>query len=177
MSLDSPKPQPSTRRTFLGWWLGVLLMTTVAAVAGPVAVYLLPTQLPNRRKAKIRVALATPVDELKEGAATRFDSPPGMAFVMADGGELNAAGDPTFGGFLTRDQGTLRAFAITCPHLGCSYAFDDGKRHFVCPCHGSEFALDGRVLHGPATSPLSHLTWQTGPGANEIEVDGITVAN
>jgi Rieske Fe-S protein len=152
-------------------------MTTVAAVAGPIAVYLLPTHLPNRGKGKIRVALATPVDELKEGAATRFDSPPGMAFVMADGGELNAAGDPTFGGFLTRDQGTLRAFAITCPHLGCSYAFDGGKQHFVCPCHGSEFALDGTVLHGPATSPLSHLTWQTGPGANEIEVDGITVGN
>ena len=77
------------------------------------------------------------------------------------------------GGFLTRDQGKLRAFAITCPHLGCSYAFDDGKKHFVCPCHGSEFALDGSVLHGPATSPLSHLTWQTGPATNEIEVDGL----
>jgi Rieske Fe-S protein len=161
----------------LGWWLGVLLMTLVAAAAGPIAVYLLPTHLPNRGKGKIRVALTTPVAELKEGAATRFDSPLGMAFVMADGGELNTAGDPTFGGFLARDQGTLRAFAITCPHLGCSYAFDDGKQHFVCPCHGSEFALDGRVLHGPATSPLSHLTWQTGPGANEIDVDGITVGN
>ena len=152
-------------------------MTTVAAVAGPIAVYLLPTHLPNRGKAKIRVALTTPVDELKEGAATRFDSPAGMAFVMADGGELNTAGDPTFGGFLTRDHGTVRAFAITCPHLGCSYAFDDGKQHFVCPCHGSEFGLDGSVLHGPATSPLSHLTCRTGPGANEIDVDGITVGN
>jgi cytochrome b6-f complex iron-sulfur subunit len=171
MSVDSPKPQPSARRTFLGWWLGVLLMTTVAAVAGPIAAYLLPTHLPNRGNRKIRVALTTPVAELKEGAATRFDSPPGMAFVMADGG------DPTFGGFLTRDHGTLRAFAITCPHLGCSYAFDDGKQHFVCPCHGSEFGLDGSVLHGPATSPLSHLMWQTGPGATEIDVDGITVGN
>lgn len=177
MTIDSPRPRPSTRRTFLGWWIGLLLTTTVAVVVAPVAVYLLPPRGANRAKGKIRVALATPVAELKEGAATRFDAPAGMAFVMADGGEQNAAGDPTFGGFLTRDQGILRAFAITCPHLGCSYAFDDGKQHFVCPCHGSEFALDGRVLHGPATSPLSHLTWQAGPGPNEIDVDGLTVGN
>ena len=157
--------------------MGVLLTAIVATVVAPIAVYIFPPHGPNRGKGKIRVELPTPVLELKEGAATRFDAPAGMAFVMADGGEQNAAGDPTFGGFLARDQGTLRAFAITCPHLGCSYAFDDGKQHFVCPCHGSEFALDGRVLHGPATSPLSHLTWQPGPGPNEIDVEGLTVGN
>ena len=177
MSVDNPRPKPTTRRAFLGWWLAVLLTATVATVAAPIGVYIFPPRGANRVKGKIRVALPAPVAELKEGAATRFDAPTGMAFVMADGGEENAAGDPTFGGFLTQDRGTLRAFAITCPHLGCSYAFDDGKQHFVCPCHGSEFALDGRVLHGPATSPLSHLTWQTGPGANEIEVEGLTVGS
>jgi cytochrome b6-f complex iron-sulfur subunit len=177
MGVDSPPPKDLSRRTFLGWWIGILLTTTVAAVLAPIAVYLFPPHAPNRGMGKIRVALDTPVAALKEGAATRFNAPAGMAFVMADGGEQNAAGDPTFGGFLTRDQGTLRAFAITCPHLGCSYAFDDAKQHFVCPCHGSEFALDGRVLHGPATSPLSHLTWQTGPAANEIDVDGLTVGS
>jgi Rieske Fe-S protein len=177
MSVEPFKPKPPTRRTFLAWWIGVLLTAIAAAVAAPIGVYIFPAHGPNRGKGKIRVALATPVAELKEGAAARFDAPAGMAFVMADGGGVNNAGDPTFGGFLTRDQGTLRALAITCPHLGCSYAFDDGKRHFVCPCHGSEFALDGRVLHGPATSPLSHLTWSAGPGVNEIEVEGLNVGS
>jgi Rieske Fe-S protein len=175
MGLASPKPP--TRRAFLAWWIAGLLTTIVATGVAPIAVYVFPAHGPSRARGKIRVALPTPVADVKEGAAARFDAPAGMAFVMADGGEQNAAGDPTFGGFLTRDQGTLRAFAITCPHLGCSYAFDDGKRHFVCPCHGSEFALDGRVLHGPATSPLSHLTWQAGPGNNEIEVEGLTVGS
>src|SRR6266550_9468978 len=174
MSSD-PKRTPTTRRTFLGWWIATLLTATVATVAAPLGVYLFPARPNGQRKQTVRVALASPVADLAEGAVARFDSPAGTAFTMADGGEGNRAGDPTFGGFLTRDQGKLRAFAITCPHLGCSYAFDDGKKHFVCPCHGSEFALDGSVIHGPATAPLSHLTWQTGPGVDEIDVEGTTI--
>jgi Rieske Fe-S protein len=157
--------------------MATILTATAATVIAPIAIYIFPPRGANQTKQKIRVALATPLDELPEGATSRFDAPAGMAFTMADGGEGNAAGDPTFGGFLTRDQGKLRAFAITCPHLGCSYAFDDGKKHFVCPCHGSEFALDGAVIHGPATSPLSHLTWQTGPNPNEIDIEGLNIGS
>ena len=174
MSFNFKAPRTPTRRTFLGWWIATLLTATVATVVAPLAVYIFP-RTPNQARQKIRLVLSGPVTALPEGAASRFDAPPGAAFIMADGGEGNAAGDPTFGGFLTRDKGTLRAFAITCPHLGCSYAFDDSKKHFVCPCHGSEFALDGRVLHGPATSPLSHLTWEVGPGLNEIDVAGVSL--
>jgi Rieske Fe-S protein len=175
MSSDTKRSRTYTRRAFLRWWIAALLTATVATVVAPLALYVFPSRPSNRTKQKIRVALATPVSALAEGAASRFDAPAGMAFIMADGGEENTAGDPTFGGFLTREQGKLRAFAITCPHLGCSYAFDDGKKHFVCPCHGSEFALDGKVIHGPATSPLSHLTWEAGPGANEIDVEGLAI--
>ena len=176
MSSTGNTTKAPTRRTFLGWWLGTVLAATVVAAAGPIAVYLFPPRNPNQTKEKIRVTLDTSLSSLREGGVSRFESPPGTAFVMADGGENNSPGDPTFAGYMTRDQGRLRALAITCPHLGCSYAYDDGKKHFVCPCHGSEFALDGNVLHGPATSPLSHLTWQAGPNGNEIEVDGTTIS-
>jgi Rieske Fe-S protein len=174
---SNPNPaRTPTRRTFLGWWIGTLLTATVITAVAPLAVYIFPPRMPGQTKEKIRVALDAPVAGLREGSVARFDAPAATAFVMADGGEQNAAGDLTFAGYLTRDQGKLRALAITCPHLGCSYAFDDGKKHFVCPCHGSEFALDGSVIHGPATSPLSHLTWEIGPGANEIDIEGLTIA-
>lgn len=174
-----PRPKSSkelTRRSFLGWWLGTLMAATVVTAVAPLAVYLFPPRDPKRMKETVRVALDTPLASLREGAVSRFDAPSGTAFLMADGGENNSAGDPTFAGFVTRDGGKLRAFAITCPHLGCSYNFDNGKQHFVCPCHGSEFALDGSIIHGPTTAPLSHLTWQPGPGADEIDVEGITIA-
>src|SRR5260370_10707146 len=101
MSVDSAKQRPPTRRTFLAWWMGVLLTAIVATVVAPIAVYLFPPRGPNQAKGKIRVALTTPVALLKEGAATRFDAPAGIAFVMADGCEWNAAGDPTVGRFFT----------------------------------------------------------------------------
>jgi cytochrome b6-f complex iron-sulfur subunit len=164
-----------TRRSFLGWWIGGLLAATAASVVAPLGVYLFPPRSPNMRKVRVRVALPTPVADIPEGGAALFDSPPGMAFTMVDGGEANAPGDPTFGGYLVRDGGRLRAFAVTCPHLGCSYSYDDGLRHFLCPCHGSQFALDGSVIKGPATAPLSHLSWRQGAAADEIDVDGLLI--
>ena len=175
MSTQTQSTKEPTRRSFLGWWLGTLMAAVVVSIAGPLGVFLYPPRDPRLMKQTIRIALDTALANLKEGAVSRFNAPAGTAFVMADGGEENAPGDPTFGGFLTREGGQLRALAITCPHLGCSYNFDDGKQHFVCPCHGSEFGLDGRLLKGPATSPLSHLTWRPGPGPNEIEINGTSL--
>ncbi len=173
--MGSVLKRTASRRSFLGWWMAGILTATVGAVTAPIAVYLFPPAGLQSAKQRIRVLLDRAVGDIAEGTAAQFAAPQGIAFVMADGGEANAAGDPTFGGFLARQHGALHALAITCPHLGCSYGFDDNKKHFVCPCHGSEFALDGRVLHGPATSPLSHLTWSNGPNPNEIDVDGVAI--
>jgi len=46
------------------------------------------------------------------------------------------------------------AFGPMCTHLGCAYHWEEGKNEFVCPCHSSLFAVDGRVLSGPAPRPL-----------------------
>ena len=53
------------------------------------------------------------------------------------------------------DTGQLTAVSATCTHRGCTVAFNDAERSWDCPCHGSRFAPDGSVLHGPATSPLA----------------------
>jgi Rieske Fe-S protein len=163
----------STRRGFLTWWLGGLMAATVGAVVAPVAVYLWPPPASGSVKKRFTVSLPKALDALAEGEAARFDAPANGFFRMVDGGGANAAGDLTTGGYVTRYRGALRALGITCPHLGCYYNFDDGLKHFLCPCHGSQFALDGRVLHGPATSPLSHLSWAPGPAPDQILVDGL----
>lgn len=46
------------------------------------------------------------------------------------------------------------ACSAICPHKGCKVVYEHDAKEFVCPCHDSRFALDGRVLKGPAKTPL-----------------------
>ena len=43
-----------------------------------------------------------------------------------------------------------------CPHMGCALKYNSQEHSWDCPCHGSRFAEDGRLLDGPATGGLSH---------------------
>ncbi len=54
-----------------------------------------------------------------------------------------------------RDQaGRLHERSAVCPHLGCIVDWNTAERTWDCPCHGSRFDPDGRVLNGPAISGL-----------------------
>ena len=52
------------------------------------------------------------------------------------------------------DEHSVIAFNPACTHLGCAYHWDAPANHFICPCHGSAFSIDGKVLSGPAPRPL-----------------------
>jgi Rieske Fe-S protein len=52
--------------------------------------------------------------------------------------------------------GEYSACSLTCTHLGCTVEAD-GEDALVCPCHGSRYDRDGKVLAGPAQSPLPTL--------------------
>lgn len=44
------------------------------------------------------------------------------------------------------------ALSLICKHKGCTVELE-GKK-FVCPCHGSEYAIDGKVTEGPSKKNL-----------------------
>ena len=156
-----------------------LLTATVVAAGAPILVFIWPAPPKGQKKVPVKISLSKPLDQLAAGDAIKFDAPksPNSAFVMADGGGDNAAGDLSFGGFVVKDaQGKLTVFAVNCSHLGCSIGLNTTDKTFDCPCHGSRFHLDGTVLHGPAADPLSHLTWQQDPSdPSAISVDGIVL--
>ncbi len=55
--------------------------------------------------------------------------------------------------FRDRQKGFAVASAV-CTHLGCTIGYFPSDARFHCPCHGSVFAADGTVQHGPAPRPL-----------------------
>lgn len=52
------------------------------------------------------------------------------------------------------DHGALHAVSPICTHQGCQVAFNPVECSWDCPCHGSRFDVDGRVLDGPAKRAL-----------------------
>lgn len=56
----------------------------------------------------------------------------------------------------------------TCPHQGCKVDWQSTNQQFLCPCHQSAFARDGKRLAGPATQPLKTY-------GVKIENDGVWV--
>ena len=145
-----------------------LLTATVVTGLAPILVFLWPAPPKGQKKGPVPVTLDKPIDQLGNGEAIKFDAPsnPNTAFIMANGGGDNAAGELAF---------KAHVFAINCSHLGCSIALNPTANTFDCPCHGSRFNLDGTVLHGPAAHPLSDLSWTPGPDANTIVIDGIVL--
>ena len=41
-----------------------------------------------------------------------------------------------------------------CPHLGCALKWNPREHSWDCPCHGSRFTEDGKLLDNPATRDL-----------------------
>jgi len=74
------------------------------------------------------------------------DLAPGQGGIVVDGGEKLAA--------FRDDDGTVHAVSPICTHLYCRVAFNSAERSWDCPCHGSRFDVDGRVIQGPAVRDL-----------------------
>lgn len=74
------------------------------------------------------------------------DIAPGEAAVVGIGANQVAA---------YRDEGgALHAVSAVCTHLGCIVNWNPAEKTWDCPCHGSRFGFDGRVIHGPAVKDL-----------------------
>ncbi len=44
--------------------------------------------------------------------------------------------------------------APRCPHMGCALKYNPQEHSWDCPCHGSRFTKDGKLIDNPATGDL-----------------------
>ncbi len=72
--------------------------------------------------------------------------------------------------WLIRNEKGLYALSAICTHLGCTPRWVNEEGLFKCPCHGSNFTINGDVVVGPASLPL----WRYSIGLAE---DGQVVVN
>jgi glycine/D-amino acid oxidase-like deaminating enzyme/nitrite reductase/ring-hydroxylating ferredoxin subunit len=84
----------------------------------------------------IKPASSKPISELACGEGCIF---------KADGRKLAVYRD---------SDGAVHAVSAICTHQGCEVAFNPIEHSWDCPCHGSRFDINGRVLDGPAKKPL-----------------------
>ncbi|MFF4746563.1 MULTISPECIES: FAD-dependent oxidoreductase [unclassified Streptomyces] len=155
---------PLTRRVhvatgFGGWGMtggvmaGRLLSALVTGESSPWAglydpVRLHPSDAPDALRLWAKTARHLVADRLPGGRADSVDDIPdgGGAVVRGPHGGLHA---------VHRDaSGVLHRVSARCTHLGCIVHFNDAETTWECPCHGSRFDVDGKVLQGPAVHPL-----------------------
>jgi glycine/D-amino acid oxidase-like deaminating enzyme/nitrite reductase/ring-hydroxylating ferredoxin subunit len=53
------------------------------------------------------------------------------------------------------DAGQLYARSAACTHLGCHLHWNSFETCWDCPCHGSQFAVDGTAINAPAVAGLA----------------------
>ena len=68
--------------------------------------------------------------------------------------------------YLISTADNIKDFALlsVCTHLGCVVPWSKSNNKFCCPCHGSQYDENGKVVRGPAplSLALAHTTTQDG---------------
>ena len=91
----------------------------------------------------------TPVDGALRLALAHYPE------LTADGGSLKVlpkgASDPIY--VLALGSRRFAALSPICTHLGCTVEIEQAR--LVCPCHGSTYDREGKVVRGPAEEALA----------------------
>ena len=142
-----PHP-PHTRRAFCAH---VCQLATVAGTAsllarcggGPGSSIDIGSSLPVINGSRSNGVTTVNID-----ASSPLNTVGGMAFVQASGAAFLVA---------RTSQDACTALTTICTHQTCTIS-NGSANVYTCPCHGSQFDPSGRVVRGPAGSPLRQFS-------------------
>ncbi len=62
--------------------------------------------------------------------------------------------------FIYKNVDKIEVFDAHCTHMGCILNFYKNKKRFICPCHHSQFTIDGFRIKGPAQRDLDKISFK-----------------
>ena len=126
-----------TRREFLNYVWGSSMALFLAQFGGITFLFAMPRFRPGEFGGQISV-------NIKDFPA--LNKPP----VANNAGKF----------WLVQTDAGINTLYKVCTHLGCIYPWNDALVRFACPCHGSQFGLDGTYLAGPAPRNLDRFVFE-----------------
>ncbi len=119
-------------------------------------------KLYNPSRFKIFAAGKTFFKELAGGALgylknkSHDSKPVEVGQILANEGKIIEVEGEKFAAY--RDEhGELHIIGAECTHLGCIIKWNNDEKSWDCPCHGSRFTHEGKVLNGPANKDLEYF--------------------
>ncbi len=149
------------RRTFLEKAVGLLSSVIGAALIPPFFGYLF---VPIGQKHRTLSVELLPEDEIPlDGEVVEVNYLVRRKEGWLEKSEVRIA-------YVVNVGGKLFVLSDTCTHAGCGVRWDSERRRFICPCHGGEFDIRGKVLKEPPPRPLERLPYRLTKGKLVIKV-------
>lgn len=146
--MSEPHERAMRRRDFLGMAaLGAFLMAIMTSFLGAMRLILPQVFAELPRSYKIGEPGGFPAGEVR--------IPPGRSV------------------YVFHEHSGYYAISAKCTHLGCIVKYSPSG--FVCPCHGSRFTPEGRVISGSASRTLDWYAISLAPDGQLVVDEGKTV--
>lgn len=126
---------PVSRREFLYYIWGA----SIALLLGEATAAIIWFALPRFREGEFGGVIPVALEDLPEVGDGPVSQPAGRFHVSH-----------------TPEGGLVVLYAV-CTHLGCLPKWEPVNDRFACPCHGSQYQIDGRYITGPAPRGLDRF--------------------
>jgi Rieske Fe-S protein len=136
------------------------------------------------RRAFLRTSAAAVAAALLGLGARRADAMAPLAFTTASAahGQTRSYAIPTKDGaeidrdnevILTRWQGSVYAFSLSCPHQNTALRWLDEDQRFQCPKHKSKYRPDGSFIEGRATRSMDRFSIKRNGNGIVVDLDAL----
>lgn len=126
----------TSRRGFLGWFLGTSAGALALSIVYPILRFLSPPRVPEASTNRVEAGTTRDPELLEKGyKIVRFGADPVLLIKVS--------------------ETDFRAFSATCTHLDCIVEYQNKKQRIWCNCHNGEYDLNGINVAGPPPRPLT----------------------